>query len=171
MKRKKKKNINDLSMFLFSNEEMTGTPVAKNPVVEEKPIPEHKETEVETKETPSVVPTSDIPHHDVSFEIDSHLLSKEMFFAIRHLKRLDVNQVRMLAMEMAMVWHNGKNLQETYVLQSIPDMQLDYHQFIAYYYCSFNMVFPNMMNKIQLPYEKEFQVAMYELGAQRGGVS
>ena len=72
-------------------------------------------------------------------------------------------------MEMAMVWQNGKNLKETYTLQSMPDMQMDYHQFIAYYYCSFNMAFPNMMNKLQLPYEKEFQSAMYDLGGTHGG--
>lgn len=164
MKRKKKKSIRDLSMFLFSHEEMTGKPVQ---VPETEPVAVPKQT-IETEETKRIVPEEETIHHDYSFEVDSRTLTKEMFFAIRHLKRLDVSQVRMLAMEMAMVWQNGKNLQDTYVLQSVPDLQLDYHQFIAYYFCSFNMAFPNMMDKIQLPYEKEFQSAMYDLGGQHG---
>ena len=169
MKRKKKKNIRDLSMLLFSHEEMRGKFV-EAPASEPNTTPQQTFEKEET-ETKKIVPDKEIIHHDYSFEVDSRLLTKEMFFAIRHLKRLDVNQVRMLAMEMAMVWQNGNNLQETYVLQSVPDMQLDYHQFIAYYYCSFNMAFPNMMDKIQLPYEKEFQSAMYDLGGQHGGAS
>lgn len=169
MKKKKKKNIRDLSMLLFSHEEMTGKSVE---VLASEPNTTPQQTlEKEETETKKIVPEKETIHHDYSFEVDSRLLTKEMFFAIRHLKRLDVNQVRMLAMEMAMVWQNGNNLQETYILQSVPDMQLDYHQFIAYYYCSFNMAFPNMMDKIQLPYEKEFQSAMYDLGGQHGGAS
>ena len=168
MKRKKKKNTQDLSMFLFSHEEMTGNEMPA-PVVEQDNIPEPSVEWQEEKRT--IVPDTETIAHEVSYEIDSRILSKEMFFAIRHLKRLDVNQVRMLAMEMAIVWQNGENRRESYVLQSLPDMEFDYHQFIAYYYCSFNMVFPNMMDKLQLPYEKEFQNAMYDLGAQRGGVS
>ena len=162
--RKKRKTIRDLSMYLFSHEEMKGTHVPEPPmeqglVPETNPVTKKEEKEEDTP----------LDNHNTSFEIDSRILTKEMFFAIRHLKRLDVNQVRMLAMEMAMVWQNGKNLKETYTLQSMPDMQMDYHQFIAYYYCSFNMAFPNMMNKLQLPYEKEFQSAMYDLGGTHGG--
>lgn len=164
--KKKRKNVRDLSMYLFSNEEMKGTNVPQPPVKEDvvpATITETKKEEVEEEN----VTLLDNPN--TSFEIDSRILTKEMFFAIRHLKRLDVNQVRMLAMEMAMVWQNGKNQKESYTLQSMPDMQMDYHQFIAYYYCSFNMAFPNMMNKLQLPYEKEFQNAMYDFGAKHGG--
>lgn len=178
--KRKKKAIHDLSMSLFTNEEMSGAPapimeqtfIPQTDIMEHEPIPQ---TDILEPEPKNVIPAEDFSsetfYHEPSFEVDSRLLTKEMFFAIRHLKRLDVNQVRMIAMEMAMVWQNGKNLQETYVLQSIPNMEIDYHQFIAYYYCSFNMAFPNMMDKIQLPYEKEFQTAMYDLGAQRGGVS
>ena len=74
-------------------------------------------------------------------------------------------------MEMAMVWQDGNNLKESYTIQSIPDLKMDFHQFIAYYYCSFNLVFPNMIDKLKLPYEKEYQQAMNEIGAMRGAIS
>lgn len=160
-KRKKKKTKQDLSMFLFSHEEMVGEDIPKE--------------ESDTKESLISFKEEDIPQLDFqgqeSFIIDSGILAKDMFFAIRHLRCLDINQVRMVAMEMAMVWQNGKNLKDTYTIQSIPEMRMDYHQFVAYYYCSFNMAFPNMIDKLQLPYEKEYQRAMDEIGATRGGAS
>ncbi|MBR5060734.1 MAG: hypothetical protein IKX24_01165 [Prevotella sp.] len=160
-KRNKKKTKQDLSMFLFSHEEMSGEELHKEESLPKEGLISFTEEDV---------PLSDSQDHE-PFHIDSGILTKDMFFAIRHLKRIDINQVRMAAMEMAMVWQNGKNLKETYTIQSIPDLRMDYHQFIAYYYCSFNMAFPNMVDKLQLPYEKEYQRAMDEIGATHGGVS
>lgn len=161
IRRKKKKARQDLSMLLFSHEEMSGSEITK---IEEKP----KEGVISFAE-------DDVPmdeyQEQVSFSIDSGILAKEMFFAIRHLKRLDINQVRMAAMEMAMIWQDGKNLKECYTIQSIPDLKMDYHQFIAYYYCSFNLVFPNMIDKLKLPYEREYQQAMNEIGVMHGAIS
>ena len=114
--RKKRKTIRDLSMYLFSHEEMKGTHVPEPPM-EQGAVPETKTvTKKEEKEE-----DTPLDNHNTSFEIDSRILTKEMFFAILHLKRLDVNQVRMLAMEMAMVWQNGKNLNciDRFFLQGI----------------------------------------------------
>lgn len=161
IRRKKKKTKQDLSMLLFSNEEMSGTELVQ---IEK----EFKEGVISFIEED--VPSNEYQEHE-PFSIDSGILAKDMFFAIRHLKRLDINQVRMTAMEMAMVWQDGKNLKESYTIQSIPDLKMDFHQFIAYYYCSFNLVFPNMIDKLKLPYEKEYQQAMNEIGAMRGAIS
>lgn len=161
IRRKKKKNKQDLSMLLFSHEEMAGTTL---------PTPEEKPKEGVITFMEEDMPDDEYQEHD-PYSIDSGILTKEMFFAIRHLKRLDMNQVRMAAMEMAMVWQNGNNLRDTYTIQSIPDLRMDYHQFIAYYYCSFNLAFPNMIDKLKLPYEKEYQHAMDEIGGRRDATS
>ncbi len=69
MKRKKKKNTQDLSMFLFSHEEMTGNEMPA-PVVEQEDIPEPSVELQEEKRT--IVPDTETIAHEVSYEIDGN---------------------------------------------------------------------------------------------------
>ena len=81
MKRKKKKNTQDLSMFLFSHEEMTGNEMPA-PVVEQEDIPEPSVEWQEEKRT--IVPDTETIAHEVSYEIDSRILTKEMFSLLKN---------------------------------------------------------------------------------------
>lgn len=162
MKKKRNKGKDDPELFLFSNSEMEGVQADTVTPVEQTTVTPVEQTVV----TPTGQTTVEAEQTTQSFDeidIDSERISDEMYYAIKHLRHLDISAIRMIAMESAMIWQNGKNIRDEYTVQSLPGWTLDLYQFIAYYYCSFNMAFPNMMDKVQLPYEKEYQQALADI--------
>ena len=169
MKKSRKKGKGEPELFLFSNSEMEGvqtdqvTPAEQTTVTPvEQTIVTPAEQAVVTADQPAVTAEQTARCFD-DIEIDTERISDEMYYAIKHLRHLDISAIRMIAMESAMIWQNGKNIRDEYTIQSLPEWTLDLYQFIAYYYCSFNMAFPNMMDKVQLPYEKEYQQALADI--------
>lgn len=162
MKKKRNKGKDDPELFLFSNSEMEGVQADTVTPVEQTTVTPAEQTVV----TPTGQTTVEAEQTTKSFDdidIDPERISDEMYYAIKHLRHLDISAIRMIAMESAMIWQNGKNIRDEYTVQSLPGWTLDLYQFIAYYYCSFNMAFPNMMDKVQLPYEKEYQQALADI--------
>lgn len=169
MKKTRNKGKGEPELFLFSNSEMEGVQADTVTPVEQTTVTPVEQTIVtpagqpaETAEQPAVTAGQTARCFD-DIEIDSERISDEMYYAIKHLRHLDISAIRMIAMESAMIWQNGKNIRDEYSVQSLPEWTLDLYQFIAYYYCSFSMAFPNMMDKVQLPYEKEYQQALADI--------
>ena len=169
MKKTRNKGKGEPELFLFSNSEMEGVQADTVTPVEQTTVTPAEQTIVtpagqpaETADQPAVTAGQTARCFD-DIEIDSERISDEMYYAIKHLRHLDISAIRMIAMESAMIWQNGKNIRDEYTIQSLPGWTLDLYQFIAYYYCSFNMAFPNMMDKVQLPYEKEYQQALADI--------
>lgn len=162
MKKKRNKGKDDPELFLFSNSEMEGVQADTVTLVEQTTVTPVEQTVVTPTEQTTVEAEQTTQSFD-DIDIDPERISDEMYYAIKHLRHLDISAIRMIAMESAMIWQNGKNIRDEYTVQSLPGWTLDLYQFIAYYYCSFNMAFPNMMDKVQLPYEKEYQQALADI--------
>ena len=143
----KKKHTEDLSeQLLFSPIEMLGEDEQAAPSEPEKK--EVKEVKKET-ETPATMPTAD-NEPDV---IDPERLLTEMTIVMEYLDTISVGKCRMIAMETAALWHNGVKMNGRYTIQNMPERTIDGYKFLALYYCSFFKVFPNMIEKLGLPYE------------------
>ena len=80
-------------------------------------------------------------------------LLTEMTIVMEYLDTISVGKCRMIAMETAALWHNGVKMNGRYTIQNMPERTIDGYKFLALYYCSFFKVFPNMIDKLGLPYE------------------
>ena len=145
MAKKKKKHTEDLSeQLLFSPIEMLGEDEQAAPSE-----PEKKEVKKETETPATTMPTAD-NEPDV---IDPERLLTEMTIVMEYLDTISVGKCRMIAMETAALWHNGVKMNGRYTIQNMPERTIDGYKFLALYYCSFFKVFPNMIDKLGLPYE------------------
>ncbi len=144
MAKKKKKHTEDSSeQLLFSPLEMIGE---QEQASSGEPVQEDaKET---TKQSANLPTVSDEP--DV---IDPERLLTEMTVVMEYLDTISIGKCRMIAMETAALWHNGVRMNGRYTIQNMPERTIDGYKFLALYYCSFFKVFPNMMDKLGLPYE------------------
>lgn len=97
---------------------------------------------------------------DNRYSADHHLLLESMRKAILQLSSMNINDIRLVAIESASHAQSGINTEHTYYLQALKGMELSGYDFIAYYYVSFARSFPTMLDKIDLPFSDIYEEAL-----------
>jgi hypothetical protein len=70
------------------------------------------------------------------------------------------NNFKSIAFEIAFLGTHGFNPQkEGYKLSGIPGKTFSGYHILAYYYTSWALALPEKLSELQLPYEKEFEMA------------
>ena len=153
-RRKKKRVDDDNQLLLFTMEEMKGgEELSSQPVVTpsittiDENLPEESEKE-------------SIPITDNRYSADHQLLLESMRKAILRLSTLNINDIRLIAIESATLAQGGINTEHTYSLQALGEKELSGYDFIAYYYVSFARSFPTMLDKIDLPFSDIYEEAL-----------
>ena len=190
LKKKKKTKKNEGQLMLFSSEEMLGkelspdsskgaatiqetedkgvsvnTTTTENISSNDKPIA----TETPAMEPKEVVGTpllSDIVNDDpfAPFIDDpkstSERIVHEMVAAMTLLDRFNVNQVRLIAMQASPIAQSGVDFSKTYQLPSLPGFTMNGYSMLALSYVSFKRVFPNMIDRLDQDFTKEYELAL-----------
>lgn len=149
--KKRKKAAVDEGPWLFSEEEMAGkienviivTPSV--PVENEEPI---KATMVDSENTES----------ESSLFCDERM-TIEMANVLREMNLMSKSQKRLIALTTTMIGQAGFDLSKTYKVPAISDTEISGYELTAWCYCSFMEAFPNMVDKLQMPYAEHYEKA------------
>lgn len=92
------------------------------------------------------------------------LNSAVIFFmvdALQYLTPLKIEQVKKIAIEIAMLGSQGINTDKDskYKLANIPNQSFTGYKLLSYYYVSFKIAIPEMLPELQLPFDEEFITA------------
>lgn len=84
-----------------------------------------------------------------------------MVDAMQHFKNLSPTKVKEIALEIAMVGTQGINPASgnNYKLSNIPNKDFSGYHLLAFYFVSWSQALPEMVAKLNLPYEKEYAMA------------
>jgi len=83
-----------------------------------------------------------------------------MTSALEYFDKMDKNEVRNIALEIAQLGIQGFNPEKQgYKLSLIPTKVFSGYQILAYYYISWKIAIPEMLDKLKLPYDKEYELA------------
>jgi len=83
-----------------------------------------------------------------------------MVDALQFFKGMDKNKIKQIAFEIAMQGTQGFHLeQKGYRVPSIPKKEFSGYHILAYYYVSWKLAVPEMVHQLNLPYDKEFELA------------
>jgi hypothetical protein len=83
-----------------------------------------------------------------------------MVEALNYFENLEINKVKDIAEEIAMQGAQGYNPDLKYKLNKIPNKTFTGYQILAFYYVSWAIAIPEMLDKLQLPFDKEYEVAL-----------
>jgi hypothetical protein len=159
-KKKSKERGTDMSLSLFTEEDMAGK--IENVTVMTAPVPEAivdaEQPEHDAESSPAAPsPVAEEP-------LDDDRMIAEMAGVLRQLSRMDAGKVRQIALTATAACQQGVDLQGTYRIPAIGDETLNGYQMAAWLYCSFMKGFPGMSDKLQLPYADCYRQAMVESG-------
>ena len=94
-------------------------------------------------------------------EQDTLIMSLAMYKVIRELRGWPLESVKGLAMEVAMLGMGGLTPAKSYRLQHFPNRgEIPGREVLAYYYVSWAMAFPDMLETIGLPYKRAYETAV-----------
>lgn len=82
-----------------------------------------------------------------------------MVDALQHFKNMDKKKVKEVAFEIAHLGTQGIHPEKKYKLATMPKKDFSGYHLLAYYYTSWAIAVPEMVNQLQLPYEKEYELA------------
>lgn len=84
-----------------------------------------------------------------------------MVDAMQHFEKLPPAKVKEIALEIAMVGTQGIDpaIGNNYKLTNIPKKEFSGYHLLAYYYVSWSQAIPSMVEKLNLPYAKEYAMA------------
>lgn len=156
--RKRKKQVEE-GPFLFSEEEMIGK-IEKVTIIQapesvqaEEPSIDIENTDVQTGTTPSVIePFSD----DRMVEVMTDVLRK--------MALMDKSKIRLIAFTTTVQGQQGLDLNAMYSVPAIRDTEIIGYEVAAWCYCSFIEAFPNMKDKLQMPYAAHYEKAKADVG-------
>lgn len=89
-----------------------------------------------------------------------------MVSALQYFEGMDMEEIKKIAIEIALQGTQGYNPKKNdYTLHSIPDKTFSGYQILAFYYVSWALAIPEMLDQLNLPYKEEYKVAqsMYDL--------
>lgn len=90
-----------------------------------------------------------------------------MVDALKFFKPMNEAKIKTIAYEIALQGTQGYRPDKLdYRLNSIPDKKFSGYHILAYYYVSFMLVMPEIISELQLPYEKEYDIALTMLNLQ-----
>lgn len=83
-----------------------------------------------------------------------------MVGALNYFKSMPVEKVKEIAFEIAMLGRSGINPEKKgYKLNKIPNTSFSGYKLLAYYYVSWAIGMPEMLKELQMPFDKEFELA------------
>ena len=83
-----------------------------------------------------------------------------MVDAIRFFRELSELDIKKIALEIAILGTKGINPDtKDYRIQSIEQKVFSGYHLLAYYYVSWSLAMPEMLEKLQLPFDKEYETA------------
>lgn len=83
-----------------------------------------------------------------------------MVDALQHMSRMPQSKVKEIAFEIAMLGTQGiEPDKQGYRLNHIPQKTFSGKHLLAYYYVSWKLAVPEMLEQLQLPYDEEFSIA------------
>lgn len=84
-----------------------------------------------------------------------------MVSALNHLKKMPQQGIKEIAFEIAILGRSGIDPQKKgYKLSQFPHSSFSGQKLLAFYYVSWALGMPDMINELQLPFEKEFALAL-----------
>ncbi|MDD2192143.1 MAG: tetratricopeptide repeat protein [Bacteroidales bacterium] len=83
-----------------------------------------------------------------------------MVSAMTYIEKISSDKTKLLAFEFAKLGMSGISpSKDGYIVPSIEGETFSGYKALAYYYVSFAIAFPEMLSKLQLPFDKEYEVA------------
>jgi tetratricopeptide (TPR) repeat protein len=83
-----------------------------------------------------------------------------MVGAMEHFKGMEKEKIRDIAFEIAMLGRSGISPEKKgYKLNKIPGKVFSGYKLLAYYYVSWAVAIPEMLQELQMPFEKEYELA------------
>ncbi len=84
-----------------------------------------------------------------------------MVDALNYFSEIPQSEIKKIAFEIAMMGTQGYSPdQDNYSISSIPNKLFSGYHILAYYYVSWMLAMPEMISQLNLPYEKEYMMAM-----------
>ncbi len=88
-----------------------------------------------------------------------------MVDALRHFEGMNVEDIKLTAFDIALLGARGIHPdKEGYSIASIPGKTFSGFHMLAYYYVSWALAVPDMLDSLNLPYEKEYEMAKQLFG-------
>lgn len=84
-----------------------------------------------------------------------------MIDALNYFDTMSKGEIRKIAFEIGMLGRQGFNPQKKgYTTSSIPNKTFSGYHILAYYYVSWKLAIPEMVDQLQLPYDEEYKMAL-----------
>jgi len=110
-------------------------------------------TEQEEKEMSDFMATH--LHKDLNLPVAYYMLS-----ALEYFKRLSKEKIKEIAFEVALLAQSGIDpKKQGYRINKIPNKKFSGYNLLAYYYVSWAIAIPEVLNELQMPFEKEYDLA------------
>ena len=93
-----------------------------------------------------------------------------MVSALKYFEGLLPEDIEKIAFECAMVGQNGISPAQKngYKLNSVPEKDFGGYELLAYYYVSWAISHPEMLDKLKLPFDDAYALARKQFDAMRG---
>ena len=101
-----------------------------------------------------------LDHQDGADGAETMMMSMHMLGAMEYFDTLSISEVKKIAIEIATVGITGIDIKKTYTLKSIPDKEFSGYKLLAYYYVSWARAIPEALDKLQLPFDTAYGLAM-----------
>lgn len=81
--------------------------------------------------------------------------------ALQYFATMPKDKIKQVAIEIAMIGTGGINPSagNNYNVRSIPGKEFSGYHLLAYYYVSWKLAIPEMLNELKLPFDKEYELA------------
>jgi hypothetical protein len=80
--------------------------------------------------------------------------------AIKYFSVISIEETKKIAFEIATIGTQGIDpSKKNYVIPSIKNSNFSGYKTLAYYYVSWAIAIPEMLNQLQLPFDKEYELA------------
>ncbi len=94
-----------------------------------------------------------------------------MIDALNYFDKMSKDEIKNIAFEIAMLGRQGFNPKKKgYTLSSIPGKSFSGYHILAYYYVSWKLAIPEMVDQLQLPYDEEYKLALSMRDQNKGQV-
>ena len=89
-------------------------------------------------------------------------MSMYMLGALKYFQDMDKKEIKKIAFEIAMLGVSGisPEKQSGYKVPSMPDKDFGGYQLLAYYYVSWAIAVPEMLDQLNLPFSTAYQTAL-----------
>tara|TARA_R110002049_G_scaffold308133_1_gene511031 strand:- start:3691 stop:5652 length:1962 start_codon:yes stop_codon:yes gene_type:complete len=92
---------------------------------------------------------------DLNFAVVMYMVN-----ALEYFNTISKNKIKKIAFEFATLGMSGIDpKKDNYQVPSIPDIKFSGYKALAFYYTSWAISIPEMLNQLQMPFDKEFEIA------------